>query len=100
MLVSQPIEPDLTTVDTQSMAHGEPGLPRRFSWSGATYEVASVLRSWKTTKEDRGDIYVRKHWYEITTTSGQTMTLYCERHIRAGEPRWWLYTLEDLSQNP
>lgn len=44
--------------------------------------------------EDRGDVYVRRHYYDIETADGIRMTLYFERNPsdRTKRKRWWLYT--------
>ena len=79
------------------MTRGEPGLPRRFSWRDRGYEVSAVEASWKSHGEDRGDVYVRRHWYDIRTTCGQRMRIYFDRNPgRAGSrrSRWWVYSLE------
>ena len=46
---------------------------------------------------DRGDVYVRKHFYDIVTTCGKRMTIYFERNPTnktARKHRWWLYSIE------
>jgi hypothetical protein len=104
--ISEPIVPDTTTFDTARMAAGEPGLPMRFSWRGRTFRVAKVLNSWRQTGECRhgsGERYVRKHWYEVLTDAGSTMTLYCDRQARSTSQRtrrWWLYTKETEGGEP
>ena len=96
--VSEPIEPKPGSYDTNAMGAGEPGLPSVFTWRGRQYEVAQVLSTWKSHGEDRGDTYVRRHWYEILTSSGHRMRIYFDRNPgRSGSQlgRWWLYTFED-----
>jgi phosphoribosylglycinamide formyltransferase-1 len=96
--VSEPIIPDAATFDTARMAAGEPGLPRRFTWRGDTIEVAEVVRTWKQTGDCRNgsrEQYVHKHWYEIRTRTGETMTIYFERSFRskpARSDRCWLFS--------
>jgi uncharacterized protein DUF6504 len=95
--VSEPIVPEPGSGALESMARGEPGLPRVFTWRGERYEVASVTSSWKSHGEDRGDVYVRRHWYDVVTTSGKRMRLYFDRNPgRRGSARsrWWLYSIE------
>lgn len=100
--VSEAIQPVIATYDTARMAAGEPGLPREFAWRGRTIEVAAMLRTWRETgKCGHGspERYVRKHWYEITTASGETMKIYFERQPRGkhrGE-RWWLFSIRDAA---
>jgi hypothetical protein len=95
--VSEPIEPATASADLAAMSRGEPGLPKGFTWRGQTFEVAQVLSTWKTSTRERGDLYLRRHWFEIATSSGQRMKVYCERQARTrGKPksRWWLYTID------
>jgi hypothetical protein len=94
--VCEPIEPEALSADATSMGRGEPGLPKRFSWRGQAYEVARVADTWRSHGEDRGDVYVRKHWYDVVTTSGQRMRIYFDRNPqRSGSKlgRWWLYSV-------
>jgi hypothetical protein len=39
---------------------GEPGIPIRFRWRGAEYEIARVVEKWKQQK---------KRWWLATTVS-------------------------------
>ena len=94
--VSEPIEPEAGSADIGAMSRGEPGLPRAFVWRGARYEIASVEATRRSTGTDRGDVYVRKHIYEIVTTRGERMTIYFERNPTskaARKHRWWLYSI-------
>jgi hypothetical protein len=97
--VGEQITPAAGTADASAMATGEPGLPERFTWRGTEYTVAAVLRKWKESGPCRsggGEIYLRKHWFEVLTTSHHTMTVYFERQPRRGCPptaRWWLFTV-------
>jgi len=102
--ISEPIAPVKGAMDTQSMATGEPGLPRKFTWRGEKYTVAQVLEKWKengSCKSGGSERYVRKHWFKVRTTSGALMKLYCERHARSKRQqkiRWWLFTIERESE--
>jgi hypothetical protein len=94
--VSEAIEPKAGTFEASAMARGEPGLPTEFTWRGARYVVAEVLSTWKTSTADRGEMYLRRHWFRVRTAGGERMTLYCERQAKnAKRPkaRWWLYTI-------
>ncbi|MGA8796039.1 MAG: DUF6504 family protein [Candidatus Cybelea sp.] len=71
----------------------EPPVPRAFRWNGRTFDVSAVLRSWRTTGTDRGDVYLKRHWFELETTSGEKLEVYFDREARRGAPRWWLYSL-------
>jgi hypothetical protein len=71
----------------------EPPVPRAFHWKGRTFDVSAVLRTWRTTRPDRGDVYLKRHWFELETTSGEKLEVYFDREARRGAPRWWLYSL-------
>ncbi len=96
--ISEPIEPEPGSFAAPTAA-GEPMLPTRFTWRGERYEIADVLAKWKESGKERGgsEIYLRKHWYHIRTTDGQSMKIYFERQARskgAARKRWWLYTVD------
>src|SRR5437762_13868061 len=94
--ISEPIEPEPGTADLSAMSRGEPGLPRRFGWRQESIEVASVVQKWKSSTRDRGESYLRRHWFEILSTDGRRLTLYCERQARVAKKpnsRWWLYKI-------
>lgn len=98
--VSEAIQPVVATFDTARMAVGEPGLPREFVWRGRTIKVSAVLRTWRETGKCRHgspEMYVRKHWYEVATTSRDTMKIYCDRQPRGGrrDARWWLFSIRE-----
>lgn len=94
--VSEPIEPEALSANPAAMGRGEPGLPKRFTWRGQAYEIARVAETWRSHGEDRGDVYVRKHWYDVVTTSGVSMRIYFDRNPqRSGSARgrWWVYSV-------
>jgi len=96
--VSEPVRPVPGTSDLRAMGRGEPGLPARFVWRDRQYAVAAVLKTWKTSSREGGTgrLYLRRHWYTVTTQTGERMTLYCERQARDRKhpkSRWWLYTI-------
>lgn len=98
--VSEPIEPASATYDTGRMAGGEPGFPREFLWRGQTFAVADVLRSWRETgrcHNGSDELYLRKHWYEVRTTSSAVMKIYFERQPRGKRKtvRWFLYSINE-----
>ena len=100
-LVSEPIKPLTETADTSRMAIGEPGLPQKFIWRDRTISVTAVIRSWRETGKCRHgspEMYVRKHWYEVETSSDGTMKLYFERRPRRGQKgaRWWLFSICEI----
>jgi hypothetical protein len=95
--VSEPIEPLAGSADVSAMSRGEPGLPSRYTWRGRLYLVTRVVSTWKTSTRDRGELYLRRHWFEIDTDAGERFKLYCERQARPGaraKSRWWVYTVE------
>ena len=96
--ISEVIKPVVATFDTSRMAVGEPGLPSEFVWRDRTLKIASVLRTWRETGKCRHgspELYVRKHWFEVVTTSNSTMKIYFDRQPRKGHEsdRWWLFTI-------
>jgi hypothetical protein len=93
--VSEAISPAPGSADPSAMARGEPGFPSRFNWRGTTYQLDRVLQSWKSSTRDRGELYLRRHWFRVLTTSGAQMTVYCERQARSRQhpkSRWWIYS--------
>ncbi len=102
--ISEPIMPITETADTERMAFGEPGLPRKFVWWGRTITVQAVLRTWRETGKCRHgspEIYVRKHWYEVATDSDGIMKFYFERQARGGRggARWWLFSVREAGED-
>jgi hypothetical protein len=72
----------------------EPPVPRAFRWRERTLRIAAVLRSWRSTKTDRGDAYLKRHWFELQTAEGDKLEVYYDRESRRGVPQWWLYTID------
>lgn len=98
--VGESLQPVKETFDAGRMAGGGPGLPREFFWRGQPVRVAKVVSEWRETAPCRhgsGERYVNKHWFDVVTTSGQTMRLYFERRARgrALSARWWLFSVEE-----
>jgi hypothetical protein len=94
--VSEPIVPVVGTFDSVAMSRGEPGLPGGFSWRSHPYQVARLMSKWKSTGTDRGEVYLRRHWFRIETTTGEHMTLYCQRQTKnpkKPKARWWVYSV-------
>ena len=75
---------------------GEPQLPPSFTWRGEMLEVKTIVKVWRTTKEDRGDVYLKRHWFEFATGDGRTAVVYFDRAAKRGSPRWWLYSISGL----
>ena len=92
---TEAITPEPGSFDTAMMAAGKPGLPRRFTWREAAYEVAEVLDTGKEITPDRGDHYVRRHGVVIRTACGLVMKLTGARASRGRAPRWVLRSIEE-----
>jgi phosphoribosylglycinamide formyltransferase-1 len=92
------LKPVAGTFDTAGMSAGGPGLPRQFRWGAQTVEVERVLKTWRETgpcHHGSGESYVRKHWFQVLTAAGETMTIYFERQARSrSKTRWWLFTID------
>jgi hypothetical protein len=84
--------------DVEKLARGEPGLPEFFVWRDETLRVAALRRTWRSTKSDRGDVYVKRHWFDVLLDDGKSAVVYFERQARRGTPRWWLYTIAGPEQ--
>ncbi|MBT3194617.1 MAG: cytoplasmic protein [Verrucomicrobia bacterium] len=102
MFVSEPIKPVVATGDAGAMASGRPSLPREFVWRGEPLVVADVIRTWRETspcKHGSGEVYARKHWFEVQTAEKQIAKLYFERQSRGQNrtKRWWLFSLEAVA---
>jgi phosphoribosylglycinamide formyltransferase-1 len=98
--ISEAIEPVVGTIDTARMAPGAPGLPREFRWRRETINIVKVLKAWHDTGPCRNgseEKYVRKHWFQVETSSGTRMKIYFERQSRSGrtKSRWWLFSIEE-----
>lgn len=94
--VSEPISPDAGSGDVEAMGRGEPGAPSGFWWRDRHYVLARVHSSWKSYAMDSGDKYVKRHWFEIETTTGEQMRIYCERHPKGKAARnnpWWVFSV-------
>ncbi len=97
--VGAAIQPVEGTIDAAHMSAGEPGLPRQFRRGPETIHVAQVLKTWRETgpcHHGSGETYVRKHWFEVLTDSGDKLKIYFERQPRARgkKNRWWLFTID------
>ncbi|HPF39332.1 MAG TPA: DUF6504 family protein [Phycisphaerae bacterium] len=99
--VAEPVQPDAGTADTANMARGMPGLPTGFTWRDRHYEIRALVSSWKSSESHNhrssGERYYRKQYFKVTVDSGEVMTLYALRHMKAGENpmrRWWLQSID------
>ena len=100
--ISEAIKPVAATCDTSRMALGEPGLPGKFLWHDRTVRVGALRRAWRDTgpcHHGSGEMYLRKHWFEIDTGAGEIMKIYFQRQpgrgSKAGTGRWWLYSVRE-----
>ena len=96
--ISEAIEPSTDLLDTSRMAIGEPGIPLEFIWRGRNIRVVEVRKCWKETgpcRHGSDERYVRKHWFEVVSDSGETMKIYFERQPKGGRKssRWWLFAV-------
>ena len=73
----------------------EPPVPREFRWGDRTLTVTAVVRAWRSTRSDRGDTYLKRHWFELETACGLKIEVYYDREARAKAARWWLYTIQE-----
>jgi hypothetical protein len=64
----------------------EPPVPRAFRYDGRTLVIATILRTWRSTKTDRGDAYLKRHWFELETADGQRAQIYYDRESRPANP--------------
>ena len=100
--ISEPIEPEPGSFDSEAMARGEAGVPARFTWRKQVYAVAEVLQGWisSTPEGGSGEMYLRRHWWRLRTDCGPVMVIYCERQAGRGHSprsRWYLYTIQSPS---
>jgi hypothetical protein len=95
--IGEPIVPRADAFDPRAIARGEPALPPEFTWGDERLAICKLRRSWRTTKVDRGDTYVKRHYFECDTADGRVVVIYFERQARRAEPRWHLYTIETLN---
>lgn len=102
-LISECIVARAGTADAGRMALGEPGLPAGFAWRGEDYNIVDVLSTWKHSSREgssaQGQLYLRRHYYELRMSDGSLWTVYFSRqNPRSGNPkaRWFLYLREGL----
>jgi hypothetical protein len=89
--VSEPISPVPGSVEPSS--GGEPALPAAFKWKDDELVVSSLIRTWRGTKVDRGDTYLKRHWFEFETSDNRLAVVYFDRQAKRGAARWWLYSI-------
>ncbi|HKU80601.1 MAG TPA: DUF6504 family protein [Candidatus Tumulicola sp.] len=96
--VSQAIEPLGDGLFTAAIGT-EPPVPKTFVWGDRKLVVTAVLKKWRSTKDDRGDTYLKRHWFALQTACGLTIEVYYDRQARRTAPRWWLYSVVDESRS-
>jgi len=99
--VSEPLKPVFVSAEARGMDVGGPIFPHAFTWRKETLTVAEVLRTWRESGPCRNgslERYVRKHWFEVETTSNRRAKIYFERQPRGRgrTKRWWLYSIENI----
>jgi len=92
--VSQPVKPAGDEFITPTSG-SEPPVPKAFAWGDRTLVVTAVLRTWRSLKNDRGDAYLKRHWFELALEGGGKIEVYYDREARSGGSRWWLYTIDE-----
>jgi hypothetical protein len=92
--VSEAIAPFGSLFDATGLLAGAPALPSTFSWRADVLEISAVVRVWRSTKTDRGDVYLKRHWYEVSLADSRTAVIYFDRGAKRGAARWWLYSLD------
>jgi Domain of unknown function (DUF6504) len=92
--VSRPLVPASDAFITPPTG-SEPPLPAEFRWGDRTLAITNVVRTWRSTKIDRGDAYLKRHWFECRTACGCTIEVYYDREARRGTPQWWLYIIDE-----
>jgi len=104
--IGEAITPRPGTFDTSAMARGGPGVPLVFSWRGREYQVARILKTWRTQERglwDKEYLYVRKHYFRIRTTTGEVMVLRFDRKPTRGagptKGRWVLFSIVETGTN-
>ena len=101
--ISESITPRPGSFDSTAIARGEPSMPTHFTWRDTEYRVDEILEVYKTssTEAGSGEVYLRRHWWTVTTTTGDTMKIYCERqkNRKNAKARWFLYTLIPASNS-
>ena len=103
--ICEALTPVAGTGTAADMAHGEPGLPRLFTWRGQEYRITGVIQKWKSTGPCRNgsrELYLRRHWYKILTDPPMIMTIYCDRQAKnpkRPKARWWVYTIEQVANH-
>lgn len=89
--VSEALIPSGAFLDASGPLAGAPALPSSFRWNDTVIEIVRVNRAWRSTKTDRGDVYLKRHWYDVTLADGCAAVIYFDRGAKRGAAPWWLY---------
>ena len=89
--MSKPIQPAGDAVSAP--LRSEPSLPAAFRFEGEDFAVKTVIRTWRSTKNDRGDTYLKRHWFEFETEDARRIVVYFDRAAHSSDSRWWIYTI-------
>lgn len=81
-----------------SVTMHEPALPPAFLWRQERIVIAGTVARRRSSKVDRGDTYLKRHWYDLQTGDGRIVTVYYDRAAKRGAPHWWLYSIEDNAE--
>jgi hypothetical protein len=92
--VSRPLVPSGDAFVTPASG-SEPPVPCAFMWGDRMLTIRTVVRTWRSGKTDRGDTYLKRHWFELRTTCGNTIEVYYDREVKRGAAQWWLYVIDE-----
>jgi hypothetical protein len=87
--VSEPI----AVITARTGTANQPDLPAAFRWRDETLEVKILRDAWRSSKTDRGDLYLKRHWFTFETVDGRVATVYFDRSAKRAQPRWSLYAI-------
>ena len=101
--ISEPIEPEAGSFSTDLMSQGLAALPRAFTWRGLRYGIVRCLSHTKQSQAEGhttdGERYLRRQQFIVELDTGQTATIYVQRHAprgskgRSAKRRWYLYSI-------
>ena len=91
---SQPVEVELASPTLDSLGRLEPAAPMAVRIEGERRAVLRIVRRWRSSKNDRGDTYLKRHWFELAI-EGASVVLYYDRAATGRQPHWWLFTIEE-----
>ena len=105
--ISEPIDPEPGSFNTDMMISGLASLPRAFTWRGRRYQVVECLEHAKESAPERGvadgERYLRRQVFTVRLDSGEVARLYVQRQPprgasrQAAKKRWFLYSISPAS---